>query len=148
MYRGLIKIKIRRTVVSQANERKYIEVSGGSNSPSVFGTPFRPIIVVESEFDAILIQQEANDLCCCLALGGVGKKPDAITHNMLTKSSLILYALDFDEAGKAAYFFWRSTYPQLRAWPIPKAKSPGDAAIKYGVDLRTWISQGIHQYLK
>ena len=38
------------------------------------------MIIVESELDAILIQQEASDLVCSIPLGGVSKKPDAKTQ--------------------------------------------------------------------
>lgn len=103
------------------------------------------VVIVESEFDALLTQQEAGDLCSTVALGGVAKKPDVVTHNLLKKCSLILYALDFDDAGKKAYLFWRQKYANLRPWPVAQAKSPGDA-IKNGISLREWVLQGISEY--
>lgn len=36
-----------------------------------------------SELDALLIQQEASHLVCCIALGGVSKKPDVEMHGWL-----------------------------------------------------------------
>ena len=86
-----------------------------------------PIVLVESEFDAMLIQQEASDLCNSIALGGAGKRADSVTHEILKSAPLILFALDFDEAGKKQYGFWRQSYLNLRAWPVPTTKSPGDA---------------------
>jgi len=67
---------------------------------------------------------------------------------IISGAQIILYALDFDEAGKKAFLFWQSTYSQLKPWPVPKGKSPGDAFNDYGVDLRNWIQKGLQIYLK
>ena len=48
----------------------------------------KPVMIVESELDAMLIQQEASDLVCSVALGGVSKKPDAEVHEWLKQSFL------------------------------------------------------------
>lgn len=56
-----------------------------------------------------------------------------------------LFALDFDDAGKKMYQFWKQTYPQLKSWPVPIAKSPGDA-FKAGMDLRQWILLGLKDF--
>lgn len=143
----VVKLKIRR-LDWHPNDPwpKYVEVSGSMQQPVWFGQNDQlPVIIVEAEFDAILIQQEAGELCSCLALGGATKKPDAATDLNLRKSPLLLFALDFDEAGKNEFLYWRETYPHHRAWPIPKTKSPGDA-FKEGVNIRQWIFDGISQY--
>jgi hypothetical protein len=36
-------------------------------------------VIVEAELDAMLIQHYAADLCCCMAIGGAGKKPDFVS---------------------------------------------------------------------
>ncbi|WP_059360040.1 toprim domain-containing protein [Parachlamydia acanthamoebae] len=147
---GMLKVKIRRVNWHADDELpKYVEVSGSSKQLSCFGSIQESIatILVESEFDAILLHQEAYDFCASLALGGVSKKPDLETHLHLLKSSLILFALDFDESGKNAFSYWRSTYANLRAWPAPLVKSPGDAYLK-GVDLRRWVLEGLEFYKK
>ena len=145
----VLKIKIRRLNWNPDDKLpKYIEVSGSSKQSFGFGTiQASTTVLVESEFDAILLHQEAHDLCACIALGGVSKKLDLETHLHLIKSPLLLFALDFDEAGKKAFNYWRSTYANLRAWPAPLAKSPGDAYLK-GIDLRKWILEGIGRYKK
>ena len=141
---GPVRIKIRRSEWFQGDKLpKYAEVSGGMQRPSIYGDPTKPVVIMESELDAILTQQFASDLCCCLALGGVGKRPDKYLHEFLAKAPLILLALDYDEAGKKEYPFWMSLYPNLRPWPAPKGKSPGDACQLYGADLRSWIVQGL-----
>ena len=109
------KIKIRRSDwVSEDALPKYVEVSGSTQSPSVYGDLLKPVIIVESELDAILIQQEAADLVCSVALGGVSKKPDTQLHEWLKQASLILLSLDFDDPGKKRYSFWMKLYSNLR----------------------------------
>lgn len=51
-------------------------------------------------------------------------------------------ALDFDEAGKNAYAFWKSTYPNIKPWPVPKGKSPGDA-YTVGINSSEWVKAGV-----
>ncbi|MCH9634683.1 MAG: DNA primase [Chlamydiae bacterium] len=130
------KIKIRRSDwFSEDTFPKYVEISGSKQSPSVYGNPSKPVIIVESELDAILIQQKASDLVCSVALGGVSKKPDTELHALLKKAPLILLSLDFDEVGKKHYSFWIKQYPNLRSWPIPFDKSPGDAIEKSHINV-------------
>jgi len=141
----IMKLKVRRSDWHEHDQfPKYVEITGSRKSPSLYGGHSDVWVIVESELDAMLVQQYANDLCCCLALGGASKKPDKATHERLAKAAVILFALDFDDAGKGAYRFWRTTYPRIRAWPIPRGKSPGDA-LKLGVDLRSWVAHGIER---
>ncbi len=100
------KLKIRRDDWFEEDKfPKYVEVSGSKQTPSVYGDQSKPVLIVESELDAMLIQQEAAHLVCCMALGGVSKKPDIETHEWLKKASIILLSLDFDEAGKKSILF-------------------------------------------
>jgi hypothetical protein len=55
---------------------------------------------------------------------------------------LILLSLDFDEAGKKRYPFWVQQYPNIRPWPIPFGKSPGDAIEKFPINIVKWIKSG------
>lgn len=142
-----LRIKIRREEWSPEDSYpKYLIVKGSTICLSIYGDVSKPIILVEAELDAILIQQLAGDVCCCIALGSVANKPDKISHDLLCKSSSILFALDFDEAGKKAYPFWQSSYSNLKPWPVPRGKSPGDA-YAWGVNLRQWIILGLQQRL-
>ncbi len=139
----LQKIKIRRAAWTPSDTfPKYVEVSGSSKQFAVFGDPTLAVVLVEAEIDAILIQQEASNLCCSVALGGAGKKPDGFIHLLLKTSPRILYSLDFDEAGKKAFSFWSRVYPNLMPWPSPIGKSPEEAH-KQGVNLKEWIQAGL-----
>lgn len=144
---NVIKLKIRRLAWHEEDIwPKYVEISGSMQQPTWFGyNESLPAIIVESELDAILVQQEAWRLCSTLALGGATKRPDIVTHNLLKKCPQILYALDFDDAGKQQYGFWRQNYLNLRAWPTPIKKSPGDA-FKNGVSIHQWVVDGILYY--
>lgn len=141
----ITKLKIRRQEWSPKDPLpKYVEIAGSMTCPSVFGDPAsKAIIILESELDAILIQQEAKDICCSIALGGSTKRPDFQTDRLLRNSSLILWSLDNDEAGRKAALWWRVTYPHLIFWPAPAGKSPGDALKDHNVNLRDWLSTGI-----
>lgn len=139
-----VRIKIRRNEWHPEDKLpKYTEIAGGLQRPSLYGDPSKPIVVMESELDSILLQQFASDICCSLALGGVGKRPDKQMHELLARAPLILLALDYDEAGKKEYPFWMQLYPNLRPWPARKGKSPGDSYKLHQVDLRKWIADGL-----
>lgn len=144
----IIKIKIRRPdpPLTQLKEKykKYVVISGSMDAPAIYGDLNKPFLIVESEFDAMLLQDLVSDICCVIALGGAQKRPDSKLFQLLNKASRILLALDFDESGIQANYFWISLFPQLRIWPVLKGKSPGDA-FKIGVDLRRWVEEGIRQ---
>jgi DNA primase len=141
---SLRKIKIRRDEWKEGdNFGKYYILPGSSDCVSIFGNPSIPVVIlVEAELDAMLIAQEVGALCCCIALGGAQKRPDEALRQWLLQKQLIIFALDFDEAGKKEYAHWNSTYPNLWAWPVPEGKSPADAW-KLGVNLNEWVSDGI-----
>lgn len=143
-----IRIKIRRSDWGESDKYpKYQVINGGSACPIFLGDSRKPCVVVEAELDAMLIQEKAADLCSCIALGGVSIRPDEPIDKILRHAPLTLFALDFDDAGKKAYSFWRSNYSNLRPWPVPKGKSPGDAYLQ-GTDIRQWVQTGINQYIK
>jgi DNA primase len=140
------KLKVRRNRWHEGEGcPKYVVIAGSQSVPSLFGSPNLPVVIVEAELDGMLLYQEAGDICAVLAIGGSANFPDSVTHALLKKSPLILFALDFDEAGKKSFQRWRTTYLKLRAWPAPYAKSPGDAFM-LGTNLRTWIMSGISKY--
>lgn len=145
---SVYKLKIRRREWYPDDPLpKYVEISGSKLCPSIYGDPANQVaMVLESELDAMLIQQEAKDLCFCIALGGVTKKPDALTNRLLNESKLILWSLDNDEAGRKAALWWRESYPHLKFWPVSIGKSPGDAFKDHGVNLRDWILRGLQYH--
>lgn len=142
------KVKIRKSSWKKEDlYGKYYEIPGCLKTIPTFGDYNEGIaVIVESELDAMLIMQEAKDLCVCIALGGAQKRPDFTLTTWLKEKRLLLFALDFDEAGKKEFIYWAKSYPTLKPWPTPEYKSPGDYYIKGG-NLREWISAGIKTYL-
>jgi DNA primase len=135
----VIKVKIRRSEWKDGDKLpKYVELSGSKQTPSVFGDTSLPGLVLESELDALLIQQEAGDLVYCVALGGSTKPLDLETDHLLRKSSKILFLPDFDEAGAVAWSKWKDKFSNIQRILTPHEKSAGDY-FQAGGNLREWI---------
>jgi hypothetical protein len=140
----LYKVKIRRSDWREGSSfGKYYIIPGGVDSIPILGdTSHLVTVIVESEFDAMLVIQEAGDLCSCMSLGGAQKRPSEALRGWLNERKLLLFALDFDESGKKEYYWWKNTCPNVEPWPVPKEKSPGNYFVKGG-DLKAWIFAGI-----
>ncbi|MEI6531520.1 MAG: primase-helicase zinc-binding domain-containing protein [Chlamydiota bacterium] len=138
------KIRIRRLAVELLS--KYTVVSGSTVTFSWYDKNVpqgAPIVLVESDLDAILLWQEAGDICCPVALGSAQARPDKRSEKLLRDSSCIVYSLDWDEAGRKAFEYWQG-YPAIVPWPATKGKSPGDDFIQ-GIDLRAWVKKGFQR---
>ena len=111
--------------------------------PMIWGNTNNCFVIVESELDGILLNQEAWDQIGVIALGSVSIRPDLDTHERLIKSKLILVSLDFDQAGaKRSRQWWLKVYPQAKRWPVPVGKDPGEA-YQQKLNLRKWIEAGL-----
>ena len=100
------------------------------------------MVLVESILDAVLVWHEARNVAAAVALTGATKKPDAGSAAFLRAAPLILWSLDFDEAGTKAWAWWREIFPGVMAWPCAVGKDPGDM-LKAGVPIRLWVEAGI-----
>ena len=141
----VVAVKIRRSGWTPEDSLpKYCAVSGSAKAPMVLGLgQGKPVVVVESELDAILVAQEARDLVAAIAMRTAKAKPDVEAHKLLLAAPLILVATDADEAGATAWPWWKSTYPKAVRWPVPgKAKDVGDIAGAPGM-VRAWILAGL-----
>ncbi len=133
-------IKIRRS--DPLADYKYYLLPGSSNTAMVLGNGTAAMIV-ESELDAILLNQEAGDLIVVVALGSVKNKPDTVVTDMLGNADIVLVALDSDEAGaKASWGWWLKQFPNATRWPTPFGKDPS-AAYQSGLSLKAWVTAGI-----
>ena len=121
---------------------KYWQVKGSGNGCYVIGKPGLPVVLVESILDAVLVWHEARNVAAAVALTGATKKPDAGSAAFLRAAPLILWSLDFDEAGTKAWAWWREIFPGVMAWPCAVGKDPGDM-LKAGVPIRLWVEAGI-----
>jgi DNA primase len=136
----VIKIKVRRSNWKEGDELpKYVELSGSKQCHSVYGQQsLKVTLIIESELDALLMQQEASDLLYCVALGGSSKSLDLETDQLLKRTSILLFCPDFDEAGAKACAKWKKIFPSIQRVLTPDGKSAGDAYLA-GVNLREWI---------
>ena len=136
------RLKIRRT--NPGKYSRYMNVTGSGNSIMLWGKDKEAVVVVESELDAILLNQEAGDLCTVIALAGATNKPDSRTDSILKQAKVILIALDTDEAGaKATWDFWLKAYgAKVKRWPTIGGKDPSEARLN-GLNLRDWILAAI-----
>jgi hypothetical protein len=147
----VVRIRIRQPDDFEFGPR-YDFVEGGSATTMVIEpappTDHDVYVVVESELDAVLIAQEARDLCGVVALGSASTRPDKAAAVKLGRAAWILNALDADGAGaKESGKWWREHYPEAVRWPVPEGKDPGDAW-KAGVNIREWITEGLPEGLR
>ena len=139
---NITRLRIRRT----EGEPRYILIPGSDMRPMTWNLERGAAVIVESELDGILLNQEAGDLAGVVAMGTATANPDRITHDALKKTEMILISLDSDEAGaRASWKFWPETYgSKVKRWPCIKGKDPSEA-MQNGLDLRAWIVTGIFE---
>jgi len=129
---NVLRLRIR------ADKPRYYVVPGSSMNLMVINGDHRCLTVVESELDAIMLSSVANDVSGYVGLGSSHAKPDSTVDYHLKRSSHIVLALDYDDAGIKAMDWWAQHYPRAKVWPLPDGKDPGDA-FAAGVDLREWV---------
>lgn len=136
---GLASLKVRRSAWTTEDEfPKYVAVAGSVPGLALGGGNGKPVVIVESELDAVLVHQEAGGLVGALALGTASGKPDADATAYLRAAPRLLVALDFDEAGFKAFPWWRQHFAQAKPWPTPEGKDVGDLASVPGY-IRAWV---------
>jgi len=136
------RLRFRRS--EPGDGERYIIVSGSSSAPMTWHKDQGAAVIVESELDGLLLNQEAGDLCAVVALGSAQARPDTRTDALLKSAKTILISLDSDEAGaKAAWNFWPKQYgKKVKRWPCLKGKDPAEAW-KNGLNLRQWVMAGL-----
>lgn len=140
----VVAAKIRRSAWTPEDELpKYAAVVGSAKAPMILAPgQGKPVVVVESELDAILCAQETRDIVTAVAMRTARAKPDADVHTLLLAAPVILVATDADEAGATAWPWWREHYPKAVRWPVPAGKDVGDLASTPGF-VRAWVEAGL-----
>lgn len=150
----LVSLRIRRPKAdilptpSGYTPPKYMELEGSSGMPFILlpepCSDLSVYVIVEAELDAILIHAAMKKKVGVVAVRSNRNKPCSVSHELLKKSPRILFAMDYEEsnAGIAAIDFWEDTYPQLKRWPTPEGKDPGEA-FGLGIDIACWIQAGL-----
>lgn len=150
----LVSLRIRRPKAdilptpSGYTPPKYMELEGSARMPFILlpepCDDLSVYVVVEAELDAILIHAAMKKKVGVVAVRSNQNKPCPITHELIKDCPRILFAMDYEEsnAGIAAMDFWEETYPQLKRWPVPEGKDPGEA-FGLGIDIACWIQAGL-----
>ena len=99
------------------------------------GTPGSPLVVVEGEFDSILLGQELHGLATVATLGPASVRPDPITLIRFLSLSPWMIATDADEAGDRAAAGWPARSVRVRP---PRPFNDWTEAVQGGVNLRRW----------
>lgn len=103
-------------------------------------------MIVESKLDVLLVNQEAGDLICVVALAGSHKNIDSDTLKFIETSPRLLLATDFDAprnesdfgAGQTAFLGLRGQFPQAEYFPLATGKDPCEMH-SGGIAVRDWI---------
>ena len=142
---GLIhRIRIRRPAgdLQSPKDIRYYMLPGSGNDLLWLNREKQAHVVVESELDAMMVASKAGALVGVGALGSAANKPGASVFYHLKKAHRILVSLDYDAAGIESWRWWENEFDQARLWPVPAGKDPGEAC-EAGVDIRTWVIQGL-----
>jgi DNA primase len=140
----LWRVVIRRVGADVPKAAKYITVSGGSNTLYRVNTlrPNAPAMIVEGCLDALAIAQEAGDLLAVVAAGSTTGGRLERWIGRLALASGVLVAFDADEGGEAAAAWWLNILgARTKRWR-PYWDDP-NAMLQGGVDLRSWIREGL-----
>lgn len=105
---------------------KFWQVQGSSNVPFVAGRGGLPVVLLESALDAVLLWQEAVDVCAAVAFMGNTKSIDGSTDSFIKAAPAIIAAPDNDDGGLAAWQRWKAAYPAALCCPAVGAKDIGD----------------------
>ena len=102
----LAMVKIRRP---EGSEPKYAEAF--RDRPAIFPAPSvvrpgKPLVIVEGEFDALLLGQELADLAAVVTLGSASARPEGSTYLAMLAAPTWYLAHDADDAGDKAASGW------------------------------------------
>lgn len=141
-------LTIRRPVKGEAtndkHDQKYVFVSGSTNA--LYNVDAlkadRPAALVEGAFDALAVQQAAEDLVVPIATMSTTGARRVSWICKLAVAPRVLIAYDADQAGEQASSYWLDVLRgQARRWR-PYWNDPA-AMLAAGMDVRGWIEMAI-----
>jgi hypothetical protein len=146
---GVSSINIRRpdgdvepSADEQWKRRKYQRAPGPS--APLYGVQWvkdTPVVLVEGEFDAIAVRQEAADVCRPVATGSTGGARRKEWRRLLANAPTVLLSFDAEEPGKEAARTWKRALPNAIRWR-PHAADTSEM-LEEGMNLRMWTLCGI-----
>jgi hypothetical protein len=130
----LAMVQIRRR---KGEEPKYVRAF--AEDPSIYPTPEavrpgKPLVIVEGEFDALLLGQALGELAAVMTLGSASSRPKGAIYLAMLRCPRWYVATDADPAGDKAASGWPEHAIRVRP---PSGKDWTDAH-KAGIDLRRW----------
>lgn len=128
------------------NELKYIGPPGWAGANPLYNadsiTPHKPVILVEGEFCALVITQEAGELVTAAATGSKDSAQGGRWIARLTAAPQVLVALDAEPGkGDEAARRWLELLPNAKRWR-PMLKDPGDMH-RAGLSVRGWVEAAL-----
>ncbi|MDM8537122.1 toprim domain-containing protein [Desulfobacterales bacterium HSG17] len=145
-----VLVRIRFRIDQPSNRQNRYRILKGSNPDFPFPLGVntgKPLLIVESELDAILVAQECKDQIGVLGLGSTGTVlPSSTIEYLSMKIPYILISLDNDKSGKEKTIDLIRMLPNAINWPIPESfgKDPGEAWKR--MDIKLWIEKGLDGY--
>jgi hypothetical protein len=144
----LIRIRFRIDTFNPGQQRYRISKGSNPHSPDPIGVAAaKPLMILESELDAILIDQEAAEHIGVLAMGTTAMKFNpAMIRYLCENIPTILISLDNDLSCKEKTSRLISELPNAIDWPVPEkyGKDPGEAFKK--INLKHWIETGLKSH--
>jgi len=125
-------------------EKGYFQVLGSSDALYNVDTSQgydTPCMLLESEFDALSVQQEAGGIIASVATGGTSKGQTQRWITALKQAPGLLIGFDADEAGNAGAQAWQKKIPQALRW-MPWAHD-ANQMLQDSINIRTWVEQGL-----
>ncbi len=99
----------------------------------------QPVVIVEGEFDALLLGQELHGVAPVVTLGSAGNKPSPRVKNALLAAAPWIVAGDNDEAGEKSADGWLSRSDRCVRVSTPEGSGKDwTEAHQSGLDLRAW----------
>jgi len=145
---NLIRIRFRIDHPDPGQERYRISKGSNPDSPYPIGVASaKPLMILESELDTILVAQEAGKLVGVLGMGTTGTKlSPGMIHNLTAKIPIILISLDNDHTGREKTIALMKQLPDAIDWPVPEqhGKDPGEAWKR--ISLKAWVKAGLRNH--
>ncbi len=139
------RLRIRLGKVDPQDPRKkYHAVCGSIMNSFITHRNTSIYVVVETELDAVMLDELGGDLVGVVAVGSSHAKPAGLAGEAVLKAKQVINALDYDQAGANAGRWWSVNIPHTIRRPVPFGKDPGDFYQESGRQMvRRWIMNGL-----
>ncbi len=139
------KLNIRRLNGLRKGDAKYIQVTGSEeglfNADTI--TVDSPVVLTESELDALIAQQESAGRAACVATGSVsrGCRSRWIARISLARSALVAFDDDANQAGERGARRWLEVLPHAIRW-LPWSHDLNDMLLAR-ISIQKWLETGM-----